>query len=83
MRVTILFIALVVGEYLIDDGHPEFGWALIGVAFWEATMQESWNKPGHWAQVGIRPGSHLSVLRGDSVPRGHGAVWLSIAAGNT
>ena len=56
MRGTILLLALIVGGYVIDEGYPWLGYALIAVAFWEATMQESWNKPGHWSQVALRRG---------------------------
>jgi hypothetical protein len=56
MRVTILFLALIVGGYTVDDGYPLVGYGLIAVAFWEATMQETWNKPGHWATVALRRG---------------------------
>ena len=57
MRVTILIIALIVGGHTVDAGYPWLGYGLIAMTFWEATMQQSCNKPGHWAQVALRRGA--------------------------
>ena len=51
MRVTILFVALIVGGYVVDDGHPLIGYALIGIAFWEAILQQFWNRGGQRGRV--------------------------------
>lgn len=50
-RLTILLMAMAVGGYVVDDGSPFFGYAIIGAAFWEGFLAEWWERGGHWARV--------------------------------